>query len=235
MLRAMSWLALLSCFVMNAAFAAPPSRVQAEYSVSLEGIDVAQISETYVRSGDSYRIESVSKAVGVLAMFKPETIHILSEGSITPQGLHPQRVVQQRTRQTERNSSAEFDWKRQHLAMTDRNGTRTVDLPEGTQDRLSAMYQFMFLALQGKSSLDFYMTNGSKLDIYNYQLTPDQHIEVPLGEFKTLYVTTPQQPNGAKTEIWLATEHSNIPAKMVVTEGNGNRYTQVLTQLTITP
>jgi len=30
-----------------------------------------------------------------------------------------------------------------------------VALPDGTQDRLSAMYQFMFLSLQSASTLDF--------------------------------------------------------------------------------
>lgn len=235
MLRVLSWLALLSCLIASNAWAAPPSRVEAEYTLELEGLDVAEIKETYTRNGDSYRIESVSRAVGIAAMFKSETITVISTGSILEQGLHPQRVTQERIKDTERNSNATFDWAAHQLTLNDRNGTRQVTLPEDTQDRLSAMYQFMFLDLQGKSTLDFHMTNGSKLDIYNYQITADQNIEVPFGTFKAIYVSTPPQANGAKTEIWLATERNQLPVKVVVTEGGGNRYTQTLTRLTITP
>jgi len=56
-----------------------------------------------------------------------------------------------------------------------------VALPDGTQDRLSAMYQFMFLSLKSASTLDFAMTNGNKLDNYHYALTPDRRLKTPPG------------------------------------------------------
>ena len=52
------------------------------------------------------------------------------------------------------------------------------------------MYQFMYLPLEKSDLLDFPMTNGSKLDIYNYRITPDQSVTVPLGTFKALYVAS---------------------------------------------
>lgn len=233
--RTIRWLALLSGLVANVALAASPSQVQAEYKLELEGIEIAAIRETYTRNNDSYHIESITQAVGLAAMLKPETILGISDGKITQHGLRPLKLSQQRSKESERNTSAVFDWSARQLSLSDRYGTRPVTLPDDTQDRFSAMYQFMFLELHGKTALDFHMTNGSKVDIYNYLLTPDQHIEMPYGQFKALYIATPTQPNGAKTEIWLATEFSQIPVKIIIREGDGNRYTQTLTRLSITP
>ncbi|WP_035383505.1 DUF3108 domain-containing protein [Ferriphaselus sp. R-1] len=229
------WLMLLACLIALPASAATPSQVQAEYRLELEGLEVAEIKEAYTRTDDRYHIESVSRAVGIAAMLKPETILGHSEGTVTARGLHPLKVTQQRSKDVERNASAVFDWQTHQLVLTDRLGTRQLALPDDTQDRFSAMYQFMFLDLPGAGTLTFHMTNGSKLDIYDYQVTPEQSVDVPGGQFKALYVATPPQANGARTELWLAVEHHLIPVKVVVTEGDGNRYTQSLTRLTITP
>lgn len=228
-------LLVLSTLLTAPALAAPPSQIRAEYKLALEEIEVAEISETFTRTENRYRIESVTRATGLAAMLKPETIQIVSEGEVTAQGLHPLRMTQQRTREPERNTRAAFDWESHTLALTEHNLTRSVSLPEDTQDRLSAMYQFMFLQLQGKDELAFHMTNGSKLDSYHYQLKPGQSVTVPLGETKALFASTLPQPDRSKTEIWLATERDQLPVKVVVTENDGMRFTQTLTRLTITP
>ncbi len=230
---------LLLCCAMPA-IAAPaipadsPSRLQVSYDVIKDGIKGATITETYTRKPDGYHIESVSKAVGILALIKPETIRVVSEGTVTTKGLHPTTFTNQRELDTERNVSADFDWAANRITLNDRAGKRTVPLPAGTQDRLSAMYQFMFLPLKN-TALDFYMTNGSKVDIYNYLITPDQSVTVPLGTFKALYVASPPKAGESRTEIWLATEHANFPYKMVITDPDGGKFSQVLTRFDFTP
>lgn len=205
------------------------THVTAHYDVLKGNIKVATMTETFTRTQDSYHIESVTQAVGLLAMFKPEVIHVTSEGTLTAKGLRPATYIQERKLDTGRNTRADFDWKSKLITLTDRAGKRTLPLPAGTQDRLSAMYQFMFTSLQKASELSFNMTNGSKVDDYSYHITPDQSMTVPLGTFKALYVANPLQ-NGNQTEIWLATEHNNFPYKMTITD-KGDQFTQVLTQI----
>lgn len=217
------------------AWGAAPVQIQAAYTLALDGIEVAQMSETFSRNGEHYQLNSVSRAVGLLAAFRPETITVHSEGDITAQGLRPQQMLQQRERDAARNSAAVFDWANNQLTLTDRNGERRVELAAGSQDRLSAIYQFLFLDLRQLRELAFMMTDGHKLDRYDYQQQEGQQVEVPLGKFKAAYWVSPAQANGSKTEIWLAVERSNFPVKIVVTEANGSRYTQTLTQLVITP
>lgn len=230
----------LLCCGTGPAIAAPeisgiPSRLQVSYDVFKDGIKGATITETFIRKQDGYRIESVSKAVGMIAMIKPETIRVVSEGTVTAAGLRPLTFTNQRKLDSERNTRADFDWEANRITLNDRGGERTVPLPAGTQDRLSAMYQFLFMPLKNASALDFYMTNGSKVDNYNYLITPGQSVTVPLGTFKALYVASPAKAGESRTEIWLATEHANFPYKMVITDPDGDKLTQELNQFNFEP
>lgn len=229
-------LLLLVSAAPQALFAAPLLPVQgtninAHYDVLKGNVKVATITETFTRTQGGYRIESITKAIGLLAMFKAEIIRLTSEGTLTAKGLRPLTYVQERKLDTERNTRADFDWKTKNITLTDRTGKRTLPLQAGTQDRLSAMYQFMFAPLQNATELNFNMTNGSKVDDYSYRITPDQSMTIPLGTFKALYVTNLPQDSENRTEIWLATEHGNFPYKMTITESNGDKFTQVLTQI----
>jgi hypothetical protein len=229
---------LLACLLLCASpllhAAESPARLQVNYDVYKDSIKAATITETYTRTKDHYRIESTSRAFGLVAMFKPETIRVVSEGLLTAKGLRPITFTNQRALDSERNVAADFDWSHGSITLTDRNGRRVLPLPDGTQDRLSAMYQFMFAPLK-TANLDFYMTNGSKVDIYNYLITPDQSVTVPLGTFKALYVVTPPKAGESRTEIWLATEHANFPYKMVITGPDGDKFSQVLTKFDLAP
>lgn len=226
---------LLLCCAVQQAQAEPPTRIQASYDVLKSGLKVATIAETYTRLHDHYHIESVSKAVGLLAAFKPEIIHTTSQGTLTEKGLRPLTFIQERKLDAGRNARADFDWTAGQITLTDRAGQRSLPLPADTQDRLSAMYQFMFAPLQNAATLDFNMTNGSKVDIYNYLITPDQDVTVPLGTFKVLYIASSPKAGESKTEIWLAVEHANFPYKIAITDPDGDELTQVLTQFDFEP
>ncbi len=227
---------LIACLLFCVIIAQPlqaattPSRLEVAYDVFKGSMKIATMAETFVATHDHYRIESVSNAVGLLALFKPETIRLTSEGTLTQSGLRPSVFSSQRKIDVERNTRADFDWATNRITLTDRNGKRTLPLPADTQDRLSAMYQFMFLTLKSSSPLDFHMTNGSKVDIYNYFVSSTQSVTVPLGTFKSLYVASPVKAGESRTEIWLATDHANFPFKMTITDPDGGELTQVLTR-----
>lgn len=230
-LQALAWLMLCAA---TTALAAPPDSVQAAYNVSKSGLQV-EVKETYTRDQDRYTLSSVWTPVGLLAILKPEKILIDSNGLIGKQGLQPLLLNHRRELDESKNSRAEFDWDNKRLTLLYQAQRKVVALPAGTQDRLSMMYQFMFLPLQNADTLEFPMTNGSKLDHYRYVITRDQTIKVPAGEFKTIYLDSQAKPGESRTEIWLATQYHNLPCKVIITEANGDQFTQVLSKLTIKP
>lgn len=225
---------LLSC-LSGALLAATPSRIEAHYEVLKGGIRVAVMTETFVRQHDHYTLESVSQAVWPLTMFKDETIWVNSAGVITAKGLRPSGYTARRKLDQDRNTRADLNWEKREITLNDKAGQRTQPLPEGTQDRLSAMYQLMFLPLRDMRVLKFMMTNGSKVDDYTFEITHNQSVTVPFGTFNAEYLATPPEKNASRTEIWAAVEHENFPYKLVITDQDGGQFTQVLTGIVFTP
>lgn len=228
--------ALLLCMISPTLWAAPPSQIQASYDVIGFGMTLANITETYTRTQDSYRLESVTTAIGLLARIKPETIRVTSYGKITPEGLMPLVYTLTRKVDTDKNASAKFNWEDNILTHIDYKGVNDMPLPKGTQDRLSLLYQLPFLAKSNQSQFTLSITDGNNLEKYYFSLSPEvQNIRVPLGTYKTRYFSNTPIGEEVKYELWMATEHDNFPCKIIVTDSSGGSLTQVLTQLTITP
>ncbi|MDD2775312.1 MAG: DUF3108 domain-containing protein [Gallionella sp.] len=227
------WLGVL---LTNLAFAAPPSHIIATYDVAKSGMQVAQLEENYTRNSDgSYQLVSTARPVGMLAMFKPEKIIIRSSGRITQQGLQPLTFDYEREKDPARSSRAEFNWENGEVALIRQATRNVVALPDGTQDRLSAMYQFIFLNLKHQSTLDFSLTNGNSLSQQHYAIAAGDMITTPAGKFKTLYLDNQSKAGESRTEIWLATQQHQLPCKMRITDANGDELIQVLSKLVIEP
>ncbi|MDD4964109.1 MAG: DUF3108 domain-containing protein [Gallionella sp.] len=227
------WLGVL---LTNLAFAAPPSHILATYDVSKSGMQVAQIEESYTRNPDgSYQLTSTARSVGLLAVFKPEKIISRSNGRITQQGLQPLAFDYERENDPARSSRAEFNWENGEVALIRQTTRNVLALPEGTQDRLSVMYQFIFLNLKHPSTLDFSLTNGNSLSQQHYAIAAGDMITTPAGKFKTLYLDNQSKAGESRTEIWLATQQHHLPCKMRITDANGDELIQILSKLVIEP
>ena len=231
--RSIAWLMLL---VAGSSFAATPGSVQARYDIYKGGIIIGRVDEVFTIGKDNrYTIVSTTRATGLLAVFRPGKIVIRSSGLIDAHGLKPLKFSDLREGDDGKNRSAKFDWNTMQLTLIQQKRRTVVPLPDDTQDRLSAMYQFMFLSLAKTDTLNFHMTNGGKLDIYNYRITHDQSVTVPLGTYKALYVASVPEAGVNRTEIWLAAEHFNFPYKMVITDPDGGQLSQELTKFTSIP
>lgn len=209
-----------------------PTQVEAQYQITAGGIVIGRVHETYVRKGDSYRIESTTRAEGVLKLFRDETVTVASEGRIGPGGLEPLRFEQRRSGDASRDISATFDWEKSQLRSSYRGESSVHALPAGTQDRLSVMYQFMNLAgAAGRVRLP--MSNGRKVDLYTYRKVDEPRLATPAGDFATAHyerVTEDEKEN--KAELWLARDRFNLAVRVVFEDNRGLRLEQTLVSLT---
>lgn len=229
----LSFLLLSAFYLLPSAFAAQPTGIVTTYDIYKGRMKIGRIEESYTHDKDRYTLTSTTRAVGLLAIFNPGKILISSNGLVGAQGLQPLRFSDQRERNESKDRYAELDWDAKRLTLIQQAQRTSVALPEGTQDRLSAMYQFMFLSLQAGTALDFPMTNGGKLDNYHYTVTRGGTIKTPAGEFDTLYLDSHAKKGESRTEIWLATQRYNLPCKVTITEANGDQLTQILSKLDI--
>jgi hypothetical protein len=233
-MRTLFTLALLT---LSAALSAAeiPHRIEAHYDLQVKGVTLAKVHEVFVRDGDQYHIESITKPVGLLALFKPETIVATSEGEIGEHGLLPIKYNHTRAQDTHKNSAAEFDWLQHELIHRDNGGIRQLDLADGTQDRLSMMYQFVVEPPRGRLEVKLDMTNGSMIEKMHYQVKPEQMVTTSFGIMRSYNLISLPLNIAKKSSVWLAVDHSFVPCKVVFTEDGSNTLTQVLTDLQIVP
>ena len=228
---------LFFCLTSSPLLAEPATNtIRASYDVIGFGMTLAKITETFTRTQDSYQIESITKAVGLLAKLKPETVRVTSQGKITAQGLVPLAYALTREVDTQKNASAKFNWEKAVLTHNDYKGLQDLPLLKGTQDRLSVLYHLPLMVKFAHPELKIGISDGNNLEPYSFTLaTEEQNQQVPLGNFKTRYIYSTPVNEEIKYEIWMATERDNFPCKIIATDSKGGKLTQVLTSLSTTP
>jgi len=215
----------------GAAETTAPLSAAARYDVFRNGWRVAVVSETFEAKDGAYRIVSESRAVGLLALVEKHTLRFVSSGVLTPSGLRPQHFEGKRSDADSRQVRADFDWQTGQLTIVHDGRTESFGLPAATQDRISSMYQFMFLSREGLQRLEFPMTNGRKLDHYVYTVQPGGDLDTRLGRMATLHLVKQHRADENVAEIWLAPQYRFLPVKLLIQEEDGTRYEQVITSL----
>jgi Protein of unknown function (DUF3108) len=218
-------------FASSVAAAAPPAEVAAEYTVTSTGMTVGHVSESFVRKGDLYSVQSVTRSEGPLKMILDEQITLESSGRLAATGLQPLEFVQRRARDSKRDLKSSFDWDKGVVSTVLRGETSQVALPLETQDRLSAMYQFLYLPAYGPT-LAMPMAMGRRVEQYNYRLVEEGRLATPAGEFDTLhYARVVAKPDDTKVDVWLAKDRFKFPVRVIFDDPKGFRLEQTLLSL----
>ncbi len=230
------WFAALLVTLSSAnANAAAPASASITYNLFRNGMQLGTISEQFDAKNGTYRATSEARANGLLALFQREPVRFVSAGELTKAGLRPQRFE---GRQSGKSMAADFDWANNKLTLIHDGLHHALELPPGTQDRLSIMYQLMFAVRATHAQapfMDFTMTNGRKLERYRYSAQPDVTIDTPFRRLNTIHLVKQREADDSGTEIWIAPDYGNLPVKVLIIEDDGVRYEQIVTQLDITP
>ena len=157
-----------------------------------------------------------------------------SVGRITPQGLAPERFsdVSRRTREVT------LDWT-QRIAQRD-GQTIAKQLPDGTQDRLSAIVQLtvqlMNAPIQPVLGQQWTMPvmGLSELESWTFVYQGQAMQNLPAGQFITWHLQ--RQPRaddarGVTVDLWLAPAEYFVPVRIRYTEANGDFVDQQLSAL----
>lgn len=220
------WLAIVAAPLAAAEF----SSITAVYSLKRDGQPIGRVTETFARTGKQYRISSEAKAEGLAALFVKGPLRMTSEGEIEQKGLKPLKF--ERTRNG-KSITATFDWPAAQLAIADNGSNSTEALLPGTQDRLSAMYQFMF-AQPKRKRIEMPMTNGKKPAAYVFRNTGRAKIDSAAGAFETVRMIRERSGEAAddddRVELWLASKRKFLPVRLKIRE-DGALYEQDLIKL----
>ncbi len=215
------------------AWAAPPQAVSASYRLTKTGQPFGEARETFRREDGQYRIESVTSAVGIFALFTRGKIRLVSAGEVTAAGLRPLHFEHHRGDDPARRIVADFDWGGRAVTHRYDGKSETAALPSGTQDRISLLYQFMFEPPRG-AGVELAMSNGRQISHYLYQVAGEETIDTPAGRFETVHLSRRENGRRDGVEVWLAKARHYFPVRIVVDEKDGGALEQELTSLEFT-
>ncbi len=172
---------------------------------------VGRVVQSWEVENSVYRITSDAETSGVVELFRPQRLRYLSQGRITREGLRPDSFLMSRTRRGQTEAAqARFDWSAGSLAYGLAREPRQAPLPEGTQDLMSLIYHHTVMPpLPGRFRVP--VTTGSRFDIYEIEVTPEESIETPIGTLRALPVKQLPKQGMESIQIWLATEYRYLP------------------------
>lgn len=202
--------------------------VHTEADGSVQGF--AKITHEVVE-GNLYNLNFVIEPKGVVALFVSNLIQT-SKGVLTSTGLQPNSYSYQYGDKTEKMRIANFDWLNKKLELITSKGSKIEELPEGTQDLLSFMYQFMYVPPLQQMQIN--ITNGKKLTSYGYGFEGEEVLFLPGGEFRTLHIVHTGAGSDEKTDLWLAIDYQHLPVKIVKTDKESRYYEFVATRISTT-
>lgn len=181
----------------------------------------------------TYSLISITEANGLVSLFSNALVQ-KSEGVVLDTGLRPNYYSNQYGSDGKKVQSANFAWSDGIIEMSSEQGKKTEVLPAGTQDFLSAMYQFMFIPPLENTEIS--VSDGENLNNYHYIFQGEEKIATKLGELNTIHLLKSDNIDNVKTELWLALDYQYLPVKIRKTEKDGNFIEQIAIKIfTTTP
>lgn len=179
-----------------------------------EQTPVGRTTQTWEFDGTQYTLGSQSESTGLIEMFRPHRYYYLSKGTVSDQGLRPERFVASVKRGSRSEESlAVFNWKEGQVQLGRMPQQNTVPLPAGSQDLISLMYQLALVPpATGRMTLPF--TRGRQLETTSFDVLPAEIIETPLGRLRAVPVIQTRETGRESLAVWLATEYRNLPIRI---------------------
>jgi hypothetical protein len=223
------FLALLCALAAALPAPAAPSVVEAEYKIFKNGILIAYVTERFERKGESYRIDSTSLASGGLSMFVKDKVVMAAEGRFGPSGLQP--LVYEDLRSNPNDSlRLTFDWAKMVLKTRRAGKEDSSPLTRGAMDRLSFLYQFMWVTRPDGYKVD--MSGGRKLETFHFRKAGDPVLKTPAGTFQAVHLERIRANDREdRAQIWLAKDKGNVPVRIWFESPDGTILDQTIVEL----
>jgi hypothetical protein len=179
-----------------------------------EQTPVGRTVQTWEFDGTQYKLGSQSESTGLIEMFRPHRYHYLSQGTVSEQGLRPDRFLASVKRGSHSEESlAVFDWEQGQVRLGRMPQQTTVALSTGSQDIISFMYH-LALAPPAPGRIQLPFTRGARLDVVSFDVLPAENVDTPLGRLHAIPVVQVRETGHESLAIWLATEYRNLPIRI---------------------
>lgn len=146
-----------------------------------------------------------------------------SVGSVTERGLQPRRFGDR----SRSERAAHFDFSNGRVTFS--ANTPAAPIEPGAQDRLSVFLQLASLLAAAPerypTGTQIAMTTVSAraADVWTFTVEGEQKLDLPVGTMRTMQLQRlPRRDYDQKAQVWLAPELGYLPARIRITETNGD-------------
>ncbi len=131
-----------------------------------------------------------------------------------------------------RKASVDFDWDKLSVTTVVKDTPWKMQVPAGTQDKLSYQLQMRLDLLAGKTELNYAVADGGKLKEYRFKVVGEEEIDTPYGRYNAVRVMRDRgEEADRETLIWLAPELDYLIVRLEQTESDGKTYALLLKNL----
>lgn len=183
---------------------------------------IGRASQTWEVENNDYILASDAETGGLVDFFRPQRLHSISRGKVTPDGLKPDSFLTSRTRRGRTDAArARFDWEAGSLTYGDAREAKKAPLAPGAQDLMSFIFQFVLLPPQpGRYQLP--IATGSRFEVYSFEIRPEEPLDTPIGTVRALPIRQLQRSGSEGLELWLAAEYRYLPVRIRHYDREGN-------------
>lgn len=196
----------------------PPARLSFEVTGKARGFGYnAQAELLWQHDATSYSAHQEVKVIFLGSRSQS------SVGSVTERGLQPRRFGDR----SRSERAAHFDFSKGQVTFS--ANTPAAPIEPGAQDRLSV---FLQLASMLAAAPEHYpagtriaMTTVSAraADVWTFTVEGEEALELPIGTMRTVQLQRlPRRDYDQKAQVWLAPELGYLPARIRITEANGD-------------
>jgi hypothetical protein len=201
----------------------PPKKIELAYTAFLgeQKFEVGPVNLQFTHDNGRYKLRVTGRGRGLAALLYPGTFTGESEGTITKDGLRPDKFVEERGNPDKRREVL-FDHIKKQVKMPDKEAIAFEGSPH---DPLTWIVQFYFAAPNSQRNL-FTVASSRRLDVYNLDLQGEETLETPVGAMKTQLWKGSRKPDaegkgGGSAQFWLSPEWHYVPFKIKVVNAQG--------------
>jgi hypothetical protein len=168
----------------------------------------------WTREGDTYRIRGEAQAEGFFTLFLEGRIVQEARGTVTEQGLRPERFVERRPNANE--EGLEFDWKRREVTFERGDNRKTTAFSGDTVDWLSMIFQLAHVPPKPKGdTMELAVFTQRKFYAFKLKVLGVEEIDIPLGRTRALHLRHVDDKNAEEVvDVWLGVDQHYLPVKM---------------------
>lgn len=229
---------LLILFISSSLHAETLGDYSAKYAISLNGLQAGELTQQLETLTDGlHRFRSTSKATGVIAVFKRDTVKETSLWSQTSQKIQPHQYLYQRSGgKKDKYLRMDFNWQDNTVHIDDKTHPWKLEVETDTLEKHIYQVQLRLDLLKNpeQTTFNYQIADGGHVKHYQIKQLGQETISTPLGEITAVKLKRLRERDNDKereTTLWCAPELNYLPVKLEHIEKDGSKFTAVLQRI----